>query len=157
LRQRWSYVDIWIRLSQIISNTLHELYGIRKKSLDIRLASAEKLNEAMSVWRGDIAQFLDLDLSMLSPLYRRQNVALRLSYSHALIFLHRPFLFDSFGNSDIGIPKLRATLEDNVQKCLDAALDVVKTIDLMYKSEKAFDASWVSNLGFICTNSMYSY
>jgi hypothetical protein len=125
---------------------LRELYNIRKSSLENQLASAENLNAALRHWRSDIAHFLNLDPSLLSQLYGRQNMALRLSYSQALIVLHRPFLVDRFdSNLDINVPTLRGKVEENVNRCLDAALDMVKTLDTMYKMEMSFNASWVSD------------
>jgi hypothetical protein len=74
-------------------------------------------------------------------------MVLRLSYSQVLIILYRPFLVDSFDNHlPINVPGLREKLEDNVSRCLDAALDIAKTIDAMHKMEMAFNASWVSYL-----------
>lgn len=129
-----------------MSKILCELYCVKKKSLEIRFVSASRLNTALRTWRADNAHFLDLDPSLLSPLYMRQNMALRLSYSHALILVHRPFLLDTFGHLEISVPVLRANLEENVKRCTDAAMDVVRTIDSLYKMASSFDASWVCYL-----------
>lgn len=135
-----------IKLSKIFSKVLREFYGIQKISLETRFAAAGKLNASLRKWRNETAHFLDLDPSLLSPLYSRQNMALRLSYSQALIILHRPFLLDSFDRHlDIAVPVLRVKLQENVHACLDAALDVVKIIDAMYKMEQTFSASWFSH------------
>ncbi|CZR64563.1 uncharacterized protein PAC_14461 [Phialocephala subalpina] len=133
-----------IKLSKILSKVLRELYGIQKSSLETRFAVAGKLNAALRKWQSETAHFLDLDPSLLSPLYRRQNMALHLSYSQALIILHRPFLLDNFDSHlDIAVPVLRAKLLENIHGCLDAALEVVKTIDAMYRMNQSFSASWV--------------
>jgi len=132
-------------ISKILGSILRELYSIQRNSLEIRVASAEKLRVALYNWRSEIAHFLDLDPSALSPLYKRQHLALRLSYSHAFISLHRPFLLDSFDDHlDVAAPSLRARLKENVIGCLDAALDIMKIIDTMYKADTAINASWVS-------------
>jgi hypothetical protein len=135
-----------------MSKILCEMYSIRKGSLETRVASAENLNTALYNWRCEVAHFLDLDPLALSELYRRQHMALRLSYSYALALLHRPFLLDSFDGQPENIaPVLRVNVEQNVNRCINASLDVVKIIDAMYNAEESFNASWVrpSNLAAI--------
>ncbi|KAE8444728.1 hypothetical protein EG329_014288 [Mollisiaceae sp. DMI_Dod_QoI] len=140
-----------IMLAKIQGNILRELYSIENISIETRFASAAKLTAALRQWRTEIAHFIDLDPSLLSPLYMRQSMALRLSYAHALIILHRPFLLDSFdGHLDIALPVLRAKLEENMNGCLEAALDVIETIDTMYKTEKSFNASWFAHYCAYC-------
>jgi hypothetical protein len=77
----------------------------------------------------------------------RQNTALRLSYSQARILLHRPFLLDTFKKElevELRDGGVKEGLEGNVRECVDAALEVVKTIDAMArKIGAAFSASWV--------------
>lgn len=146
--------NILIRLSKILSDILRELYSIRKSPLETRFVSASKLNATLRDWRSEIAHFLDLEPSVLSPLYMRQSMALRLSYSHMIIILHRPFLLDTFDSSlDLSVPTLQTKLEENVNSCISAALEVVKTIDTMYRMSSAFSASWVShNTGYLTNN-----
>ncbi|KUJ06828.1 uncharacterized protein LY89DRAFT_678409 [Mollisia scopiformis] len=135
-----------IKLSKIMSQIMRELYSVQRHPLEVRFAAASQLNLALRTWRGEIAHFLDLDPSLLSPLYMRQNMALRLSYSHALILLHRPFLLDTFDSHlDISLPVLLEKLEENVNNCMNAALDVVKTIDSLHKVESSFNASWFAH------------
>src|SRR6195952_900941 len=100
---RQDCIDIVTRLSQIISRILRDLYNIKKTPLEVRLTLADELHAALRNWRYEAAHFLDLDPTPLQSLYRRQNVALRLSYSYALTILHRPFLLNSFDdNLDVG-------------------------------------------------------
>jgi hypothetical protein len=128
-----------------MSKTLDVLYRIRKLPLEARLIAAGDLSEELRDWKLNSAQLLDADPSSLPQLYRRQNVALRLSYSYSLILLHRPFLLDKYRDQAHGSnPKTQTKLEEHVKKCLDAALEVVSTINVISKADGSFKASWVS-------------
>jgi hypothetical protein len=137
---------------------LTELYSIRKTSLEAKFVSAETLKTDLLMWRNTTSHFLDVEPSILSLLYRRQYIALRLSYSYCLILLYRPLILESFGSNVVpGVAGLQAKLEESVNGCLDAALEVVTTIDGIHEGMKAFEASWVSSPNFISMLSWFHF
>ena len=135
----------------VIGKILKELYGISRQDYAIELATAGKLRRELDEWRREISHFLDIEISHLSPLFRRQSMALKMSYDHALILLYRPFLLDTCED----YPKITAILsakdrrqasEDNVNECLNAAIHMTEIINVLYERDQMFSASWVSNL-----------
>ena len=146
-------------ISQIVSPILRDLYSIRRPSLATRLTLAAKYSADLGKWRSQLSRFLDsdwVDTSLMLPLFQRQRNVLNLSYHHALILVHRPFLLSNFASltnqksqSRLGPPEIA----DNVNECLKAALNVTAIINQLSERNQMYRAFWVSLLHII----LYSF
>jgi hypothetical protein len=114
---------------------------------DIRVSLAKKHHNELVHWREGIAQFLDVESSLLNPLFQRQSNVLRLAYAHALLLIHRPFLLSNFENltrqdSNSKINDVGA--EVSVKECLKAAMNIVGIVNEICEVGQMFRAFWVS-------------
>jgi hypothetical protein len=109
----------------------------------------EEISKDLSDWRVELARFLDADFfgsSLLIPIVQRQRNVLNLTYWHAIILTHRPFLLGNFARlsqqaGDSNHESLQT--ERSVQQCLMAAMNIVNTIDAATQSGQMFRAFWV--------------
>jgi hypothetical protein len=132
-------------LSKILSKILKDIYPIHKDPLENRLIAAAALKEALQRWREDISSFVGIQFSAVNEFYRRQIFALQLTYAHTVVLLNRPFLFDNYAQEALQYSE--TTMEqcdNNVNTCLNAAMEIVKLINLTYNSTSTFKTSWVS-------------
>ncbi|KAI1340164.1 fungal-specific transcription factor domain-containing protein [Xylariaceae sp. FL0016] len=130
-----------LKLSRIIATILREVYGIRPPSLEGLSRLALKYTARLDDWRKDISYLLDHDgdSSFLIPVVVRQRDVLRVAFWHAQMLVYRPFLIKSFASltnystKRDNRPSSRTyDLQQNVQKCLEAAMGVVGLIDRLY-------------------------
>ncbi|KAF9894711.1 hypothetical protein FE257_006601 [Aspergillus nanangensis] len=138
------------KLSRIISGILHDLYGIRKSSLDSQAAAAAKHAADMTQWRHELASFLDTpNINLLMPTYQRQCTVLNLAFYHAQILLYRPFVLKSFTFLTGGVSRrnddLHETIESNVQSCLEAAVKITSIVHELCENGKMYRAFWFTH------------
>jgi hypothetical protein len=87
---------------------------------------------------------------MLLPLFRRQSTMLDLCYCHALILANRPSLLASLtslsrnNGSDIG------KYAENIDECVNAALNVVQSVHHLIKSGNMLQAFWFTQYVCFC-------
>jgi galactonate dehydratase len=150
------------RLSKIISGILKELYGIRRQSISAQLATSRRYDGKLNHWRQSISSFLDsTDASLLRTIFQRQHTALRLSYFHAKILLHRPFLL---GNLITGIQASstrqreedQRMINENIDECMKAARNIVQIVHDMCEGHQMFQAFWVRYLLTVQTRSKFA-
>ncbi|KAH8602909.1 fungal-specific transcription factor domain-containing protein [Bisporella sp. PMI_857] len=152
------------RLSKIISGILKELYGIRRQSISAQLATSRRYDGKLNHWRQSISSFLDsTDASLLRTIFQRQHTALRLSYFHAKILLHRPFLL---GNLITGIQASstrqreedQRMINENIDECMKAARNIVQIVHDMCEGHQMFQAFWFTHyFAFCATLVLYVY
>lgn len=87
---------------------------------------------------------------MLVLIVQRQRNVLNLTYWHAVILTHRPFLLNNFVGSrqtqapgEESIETDAEQTEESVQQCLSSAMHTVSTIDQMSQSRQMSKAFWV--------------
>ncbi|KAH8666950.1 fungal-specific transcription factor domain-containing protein [Xylariales sp. PMI_506] len=139
-----------VKLSQIVSMILQDLYSIRPVTKSKRVALTAKCSNALKEWRTQISQFLDvkgISASLLRPIYQRQRNVLNLAYWHAMILTHRPVLLSNFAKLqqyEIASPdpSHRARDDSSVRECLKAAMSIVDTVDGLVQSDLMFRAYW---------------
>lgn len=133
-------------LSTILNHILRDLYTLRPKPTAVRADLAAQHSKALWAWRNEIVTFLDLDSSMLIPLFRRQKNVLNLAFWHAVIMIHRPFLLASFANlrkqNTASSPSV-LNPESSVAKCLEAAMNIGTIIDELAEEKALFRGYWV--------------
>lgn len=139
------------RLSRILANILRDLYGIKPPSSDDRYRLAAKYNDELNEWRTSLAYLLDtdgVDPSLFLPIFLRQRNVLNLAFWHAQILVHRPFLLSNFAgltNYSINRSKLsgNSKLAYHVQRCLDAAMNIVRVVDDLTNQSQIYSTYWV--------------
>jgi hypothetical protein len=142
----------FIRLSQITSGILKDLYSIRRINSALRASLTEKYSAELQKWRSGIAHFLDLrpmDTSLMIPLFQRQNTVLNLAFRHVLILLHRPLLlsnFESLTKPSVDVPNgLKVAADRSVAECLEAALGILGIVNDLCEGRQLYRAFWVWN------------
>ncbi|KAE8146731.1 fungal-specific transcription factor domain-containing protein [Aspergillus avenaceus] len=138
------------KLSKIISGILHDLYGIRKLTLEALLSTAERYANRMREWRKELSPFLDIpSVHLLMITYQRQYTVLNLAFYHAHILLYRPFVLKSLtplkdrgGNRD---GSLYVMAEQNIQSCLEAAMKIVSIVHNLCENGRMYRAFWFTH------------
>lgn len=149
-----------ISLAQIVKGILRQLYPLKPITGERRTILTAEISKNLEDWRSDLAFFLDtenLNASLFLPIVQRQRNVLNLTYWHAVILTHRPFLLImTKGNSrtehsaDESFPNEQGQAEQSIQQCLKSAMNTVKIINQMTQSRQMYRAFWVC---FIDTSS----
>lgn len=139
-------------MSRIISTILRDLYSIKPVSASKRATLAAKHTSALKDWRKEMSYFLDvkgISASLLKPIYQRQKNVLNFAYWHAMILTNRPFLLSNFARlqqaaSSSSEAAQKARTSANVQECLQAAMNIVETVNSLFHADQMFRGYWVS-------------
>jgi hypothetical protein len=116
-----------------------------------RVAAAHRLGRELHEWRESLPPHLGtIKPSSLVPSLRRQAIALRLAYSHAIMHANRPFLLGIESNSQVE----RAALNASIAECIASAKTVLETIDSMTADGTIFHALWWSHYVSFCAISI---
>jgi hypothetical protein len=126
------------------------MYGIRPIRQETRDSFAQKHTLELREWRHGIAHFIDVDSSLLNPLFQRQSNALHLAYAHACLLVHRPFLLSNFADLTRRslITQNSASLvrtSESVLECLKAATSIVGIVNDMFEGRRYFRAFWFTH------------
>lgn len=102
-----------------------------------RLAAARNFGSKLYSWREALPPHLGTirPLSLI-PCFRRQAMALKLAYAHAIMHANRPFLLGGDGGQQ------SAQLEDSVMDCINAAKMALETVDSIVGDGSLFHAFW---------------
>lgn len=141
-----------MKIAQIISRVLRDLYSIKPVSDARRAAAVSSISRDLNAWRTELAWFLDADVlsaSLIMPIFQRQRNVLNLTYWHSVILTHRPFVLSNFARLAHGRAGAGAGLDSNSQtevsttQCLHAAMKTVAIIDEITQNRQLFRALWV--------------
>ncbi|KAJ4993425.1 fungal specific transcription factor domain-containing protein [Stagonosporopsis vannaccii] len=136
------------KLAQIAERISREVYSIKSIPDDERLAAAHRLGAELRQWRASLPPFLGaINPSSLIPSFRRQAMALRMSYSHAVMLAHRPFLLK---NTVRHSEDLRRLARDSITECIKAAQSVLEAVDRMAREGRLFHAFWWTHYVCFC-------
>lgn len=128
------------------------MYDIHPPSTKIQFALASKYAKEIDTWRAEASYLVGndaIDPTLLQPIFRRQRNVLSLACWHAQILVHRPFLLSNFASlANLGSKRLKTKRDENltewhVQSCLDAAMNIVKTINELSSSNQLYNTFWV--------------
>jgi len=134
------------RLSDIIGRISREVYTIKHIPKPARIAAALRLGQDLHDWRASLPAHLgNIKPSSLVPSFRRQVIALRLAYSHAVMHNYRPFLLREGGSQSEVM-----ALKTSVTECMCAAKMIVETVDDMAKDGTLFHAFWWTHYVTFC-------
>ncbi|OAG21220.1 hypothetical protein CC77DRAFT_934198 [Alternaria alternata] len=136
------------RLAQIAEKISREVYSIKPVPDQIRLAASHRLAAELRQWKASLPPFLGaVNPSSLIPTFRRQATALKLSYCHAVILAHRPFLLK---NTRRGNTEMHILAKDSLAECLTAARSVLEAVDRMAREGRLFHAFWWTHYVCFC-------
>lgn len=131
------------KLARIIADISREVYTIKPVAKRERLARARVWGQRLHSWRSSLPAHLGtVRPSSLIPSLRRQAMALRLAYSHAIMHANRPFLLETQAHEDA------ARHSDG--ECMSAAKTVLETIESMAEDDSLFHAFWWSHYVSFC-------
>lgn len=112
--------------------------------------AVEQISTDLHAWRSELGRFLNVDIystSFLISIFQRQRNVLNLTYWHAIILTHRPFILTNLarlsGNSMNEAVHEDARTEENLKECIDAAMNTVNTISEITERRQLFRAFWV--------------
>ncbi len=115
---------------------------------EIRLAASHRLGAELRQWKASLPPFLGaVNPSSLIPTFRRQATALKLSYCHAVILAHRPFLLKNARRSNAEMHNLA---KDSLAECIAAARSVLEAVDRMAREGRLFHAFWWTHYVCFC-------
>lgn len=139
-----------IELARIVGAISHDLYPIKPLSETSRIELTRSLGKKLDAWKASLPAFLStVKPSSLVRSFRRQCVALRLAYDHAVMHLYRPFLLPRRGR----LPTPDATEafgQQSVQLCIAAAQDALRTADGYARDGPLFHAFWWTHYITFC-------
>ncbi|KAH6693577.1 fungal-specific transcription factor domain-containing protein [Plectosphaerella plurivora] len=126
------------KVAQLIDRVSREVYSIKRIPHHERLAAAEKVGRALHEWKEALPYHLGTLRPMsLIPPFRRQAMALKLAYCHAIMHANRPFLLGTTVQQASSVP-----LQDSVNECINAARIALETVDAMSADGTLFHAFW---------------
>ncbi|GKZ86756.1 hypothetical protein AnigIFM56816_002355 [Aspergillus niger] len=135
------YIDALIlhaKIAQIIGKVSREVYSISDMPNQDRLAAAQRLCQDLHEWWASLPPHLGtVRPSTLIPSFRRQAIAMRLAYFHALIHANRPFL-------------LSEGAYENVAKCITAAQNSLELLNRMAEDSTLFHSFWWTDYVIFC-------
>jgi hypothetical protein len=150
------HIDAFVcnaKLARIVGRISRELYSSRSISELDCTRSVARLQRELEQWHTSLPPFLStVKPSSLIRSFRRQSIALRIAYGHAVMHLNRPSLLkpglgDRETYNSIG-------LHDSVNRCVLAARDVLKIVDGMAKDSALFHAFWWTHYVTFCALSV---
>lgn len=143
---------IWnTRLASIVGEISDELYPIKPLPESRRVKVAQSLALKLDQWHASLPVLLKARPSSLVRSFRRQCVALRLAYKHAIMHLHRPFLLArSSGEASLVTQSAQRFRGDSIKLCIGAARDALRTIDALAQEGPLFHAFWWTHYITFC-------
>lgn len=141
---------IWnIKLARLVGEISDGLYSIAPSSEASRVSEARVLADKLKEWQDSLPPLLKATPTNLVRGFRRQGVALRLAYKHAVVHLHRPFLL-SRSNGDKDSSSISDFRQESVRLCISAARDALRSIDALAQEGPLFHAFWWTHYITFC-------
>jgi hypothetical protein len=149
---------IWnIKLAQFVGEVSDELYPIRPLPETQCISAARRLACKLEDWQESLPALLKANPKNLIRSFRRQNVALKLAYKHAVMHIYRPFLLNRSGNRTLPCNDDNDTQlfrRDSIRLCISAAQDALRTIDALAQEGPLFHAFWWTHYMTFCALSV---
>ncbi|KAH8712029.1 fungal-specific transcription factor domain-containing protein [Phaeosphaeriaceae sp. PMI808] len=136
------------KLAQISEKISREVYSIKAIPNRTRLEASHRLGAELRQWKSALPPFLGaINPSSLITSFRRQATALKLSYCHAVMLAHRPFLLKSSFRND---EEMRMLAKESLTECISAAQSVLEAVDRMACEGRLFHAFWWTHYVCFC-------
>ncbi|KAF1961130.1 hypothetical protein CC80DRAFT_373337, partial [Byssothecium circinans] len=140
------------KLAHIAEKISREVYSIKSIPDHDRIAASHRLGGELRQWRASLPPFLGaINPSSLIESFRRQALALKLAYSHAVMLAHRPFLLKNVTRDREDLQDLA---QESISECTGAAQSVLHTVDRMARDGKLFHAFWWTHYVCFCALSV---
>ena len=142
---------VWnIKLARIVGRISHDLYPIIPLSETRRVEVTRSLGKELDAWQSSLPPFLStVKPSSLVRSFRRQCIALRLAYDHAVMHLYRPFLLGKRESASDNSPT-EIFRQQSIQLCIAAAQDALRTVDAFAHDGPLFHAFWWTHYITFC-------
>lgn len=144
---------VWnIKLSRTVGRISHSLYPITPLSEARRVELTRGLGKELDAWQSSLPPFLStVKPSSLVRSFRRQCIALRMAYDHAVMHLYRPFLLSRTNRrSTPESESIEVFRQQSVQLCIAAAQDALRTVDAFASDGPLFHAFWWTHYITFC-------
>jgi len=149
---------IWnIKLAQFVGEVSDELYPIRPLPETQCISAARRLAKKLEYWQESLPALLKANPKNLIRSFRRQCVALKLAYKHAVMHIYRPFLLNRSSNRAVPSNDDNDTQlfrRDSIRLCISAAQDALRTIDALAQEGPLFHAFWWTHYMTFCALSV---
>ena len=138
------------KLAQLISATSREVYTVQRISSQKRLTAIQRLGGELQQWKASLPHHLGtIRPSSLVPTLRRQSIALKLAYSHAVMHLHRAIIIDALSTHHSS-----PQFAHSVRECLSGARLALETVTAMSKDGSLFYSLWWTQYVLFCALSV---
>lgn len=137
-----------------MKSILRQLYPLKPITGTRRNVLTAEISRSLTDWRANLNTFLDsenFNASLFLPIVQRQRNVLNLTYWHAVILTHRPFLLSNSqgdrpakGSIDDSFSTGDGQTERSIQHCLDSAMNTVRVINQMTQSRQMYRAFWIA-------------
>lgn len=122
------------------------VYSIRQPSPDL-IHVVQELNAELREWKNELPLVLgSVNAASLIAPFRRQSTALKLAYSHAVMYVNRPFLLKNFGATGTTDARIKGIIHD----CISAASGALELVDSMASDGTVFHAFWWTHYVSFC-------
>ncbi|KAK4494513.1 hypothetical protein PRZ48_014811 [Zasmidium cellare] len=136
------------KLAQIVGVTSRQLYPLHPIKEGERLNRLRNINLQLDKWKSQLPAFLgSVRPSTLIRSFRRQSIALKIAYSHAVMHANRTSLLAS-ASPDGQVDEV------SINRCIDAAEEVLEIVDTMASEGPLFHAFWWSHYVLFCALSV---
>ncbi|TKX25991.1 fungal specific transcription factor domain-containing protein 17 [Elsinoe australis] len=138
------------RLAQINEKILQDVYSIRHVPNYERIAASHRLGAELRNWKVSLPpMFHAINPNSLIPSFRRQAQSLDLSYCHAVMLVHRPFLLKDLEREG---KEARSMASQSIAECISAAEFVLDMVDRQAQEGSLFHAFWWMH--YVCFNAL---
>ncbi|KXS94792.1 hypothetical protein AC578_2515 [Pseudocercospora eumusae] len=139
------------RLARIVGKISRKVYPMHALSDKYNVSTLRLLNEELEQWRSSLPALLGtVRPSSLVPSFRRQNVALRIAYYHAVMHTNRSSLLRLTPSETL----YSDAYNKSAIQCVHAAMEVLKIVDRMAKEGPLFHAFWWTHFVTFCALSV---
>ena len=126
------------RIARIIGGISRHVYSVNDIPKEDRLGAANGLVQELHEWHSSLPSHLGtVQPSTLIPSFRRQAIALKMAYLHAIIHAKRPFLLGDGYTKD-------------VSECIEASKASLKLVDKMARDSELFHSFWWTHYVVFC-------
>ncbi|KAJ5619638.1 hypothetical protein N7510_003622 [Penicillium lagena] len=138
-------------LGRIMGEISRQLYSINPLSRNSPLETAVRLTSELEKWKESAPPlFNSVRATSLIPPLCRQSQVLQLAYSHAMIHVTRSFLLNDFTDLSRRPKVSRPMVSTYVQKCIEAAEDVMTLVDDLAQQGILIQSFWFTHYVCFC-------
>lgn len=140
------------KLARIVGTISRSLYPMHPITDEERLGRLRQINRRLDHWKSQLPAFLgSVRPSTLIRSFRRQSIALKVAYCHAIMHANRTSLLTISSPQENTVTRID---EENVKRCIGAAEEVLKIVDRMASEGPLFHAFWWTHYAAFCALSV---